>query len=1376
MNKKSRLRLTSWLLAVVMAISIASPALAADASVVSESTPAAVSESTPDNSVPESIPAQGNDVPTSTDPPEENQGAADSSSEPKSESTPESENIPDSTSASDSESTPDSSSVPESESMSDSDSASGSESTPDSESDSLSESTSSTESGSETPAFTPLGIAEMFTHAEAQPGDTVELYVRLNRDDVAATYQWQVLDASPGEIESPEAMYPYGEGESTDYAFLLDGMTEEELLAINPDAVWPGIEMYYAKKGKQARQRTLSSEPIHIENGTPNYVLNPEAQDIEDTITHILLDGVVEGDDVIVAQDSIAGTYESSNAGETLTPDGTAQENAENKLLEYKITRTGEISLDNNPYGDYEIKAEQYSGAIRRRTISAFVGNLTARYGDGVAEEPTAAAEYSAAEGGSGTQLQISALVADDTLTLDADKSGFEYAPITAETEAGYYPLEYVGLTEENYPVLRNYIIWYEPGSIAVTPRPLVISAGEYSMIYGDPLPEFAPAYNGFINGDTPDSDLQGEPVFVTDATSTSDVGRYPVELSGLTPKPNANGADNYVVYLQPGTLDINRRPIIIEPDPDPDPDPSPVPELRRVKTEKEADREAAAVGDIITYKITVTNIGSVELKDIPVRDTNDGAGRITAADGPGYTWNEDSGTWTIHRLPVGKSITITYTYEVVEADDGKDITNVAVTTVPGTNPEDPDNPGHGIDPEKPIDPDAEYPSDEVIVPVDPDREPDPDPDPVDGRSITIVKFTDTAFAAVGDTIGYGATVTNNGTVDLTNIRLEDVFANASGPITPVEGDGYVWEDGDALIPELAVGESVTVYFDYTVQADDAGKNLRNVVIASVPGENPPDPDAPDTGVNDPDAPVTPDVEYPSNEVVVPVDPAGGGVAADPKVKIYGDADPELTYTLTEELIKPDDIWGELERVPGETVGVYPILQGTLESKNYDITYVPAIFRILPAPLTVTAQDKTKVYGAPNPKLTYTVTGWKLDDTLENATNNDVQLDTPVGLYTLVGEYPITPSGLTLPLNAQGKVNYDVQYVPGVFRVLPITGLIDVFAPEAEAIVRGPDGNILTVTPKQFPKTGVTPSDVTEHEDGTLTAEFKGDSAPDEITYNGKTYSRTGEVTIDRADGAPKEPESVVVEYSGLEEQQVPQTYHVDNGSRSYDLSLSDVQFAAGAPQTLTIDYTDTATPTPPQVYVAEIDGVETTFTLASMEQTSDYSWRDVDFTTVWYGRQLADFYLGKIQPDSPAIPFDSANPRYAGYEAVLLQYLGLDADTYRIVDSEWRQLDEPWQNTLRHTGVYHAQHYAASWRATYTTASGTYDAVATYSALAEEAPAIATADYAEVRATPASVLPIVVLSCLGVLFLAAVVVATLMILRKRRQDDKPKT
>ena len=70
----------------------------------------------------------------------------------------------------------------------------------------------------------------------------------------------------------------------------------------------------------------------------------------------------------------------------------------------------------------------------------------------------------------------------------------------------------------------------------------------------------------------------------------------------------------------------------------------------------------------------------------------------------------------------------------------------------------------------------------------------------------------------------------------------------------------------------------------------------------------------------------------PSGEVVVPVDPAGG-LAADPQIKVYGDPDPELTYTLPEDLIKPGDIWGELERVPGEDVGSYTICRVRYKAK-----------------------------------------------------------------------------------------------------------------------------------------------------------------------------------------------------------------------------------------------------------------------------------------------------------------------------------------------------------------------------------------------------------------------------------------------------------
>lgn len=188
-----------------------------------------------------------------------------------------------------------------------------------------------------------------------------------------------------------------------------------------------------------------------------------------------------------------------------------------------------------------------------------------------------------------------------------------------------------------------------------------------------------------------------------------------------------------------------------------------------------------------------------------------------------------------------------------------------------------------------------------------------------------------------------------------------------------------------------------------------------------------------------------------------------------------------------------------------------------------------------------------------------------------------------------------------------------------------------------------------------------------------------------------------------------------IVQYSGLKEKKVPDTYELENGAQTKSLILKDVEYSKAEEKQLTIDYVAFEKPNPPQMYVAVIDGAETTFTLSSLEQTSDYQWRDVDFSTAWYGRQLGDFYLGKIQPDSPAIPFNSENPRYVGYEDTLLNYLGLDTDVYRIVDSEWEQLDEPWENTLRHSGVYHAQKYCASWRAVYTTSSGEYEAKAVY-------------------------------------------------------------
>jgi hypothetical protein len=67
-------------------------------------------------------------------------------------------------------------------------------------------------------------------------------------------------------------------------------------------------------------------------------------------------------------------------------------------------------------------------------------------------------------------------------------------------------------------------------------------------------------------------------------------------------------------------------------------------------------------------------------------------------------------------------------------------------------------------------------------------------------------------------------------------------------------------------------------------------------------------------------------------------------VKADAKSKIYGQADPALTYQITSgSLAFSDAFTGALTRVAGESVGKYAILQGSLAlTANYTLTYIGA--------------------------------------------------------------------------------------------------------------------------------------------------------------------------------------------------------------------------------------------------------------------------------------------------------------------------------------------------------------------------------------------------------------------------------------------------
>ena len=105
-------------------------------------------------------------------------------------------------------------------------------------------------------------------------------------------------------------------------------------------------------------------------------------------------------------------------------------------------------------------------------------------------------------------------------------------------------------------------------------------------------------------------------------------------------------------------------------------------------------------------------------------------------------------------------------------------------------------------------------------------------------------------------------------------------------------------------------------------------------------------------------------------------------VTADDLSKTYGEADPELTYTVTG-LKNGDTISGTLTRARGENAGTYAIGMGGLDiGNNYKVNFTAAVFTINKADLTVTANAASKTYGENDPALTYTTEGLLGDDTL----------------------------------------------------------------------------------------------------------------------------------------------------------------------------------------------------------------------------------------------------------------------------------------------------------------------------------------------------------------------------------------------------------
>ncbi len=170
-----------------------------------------------------------------------------------------------------------------------------------------------------------------------------------------------------------------------------------------------------------------------------------------------------------------------------------------------------------------------------------------------------------------------------------------------------------------------------------------------------------------------------------------------------------------------------------------------------------------------------------------------------------------------------------------------------------------------------------------------------------------------------------------------------------------------------------------------------------------------------------------------SVQQILVVNKASLTVTADAKTITYGSVVPAFTFSYT------GFVNGETASVLTATpiasttvtatspAGTYPIVASGAAAANYTITYADGTLTVSKAALTITADDKTRAYGLPNPDFTLTYNGFVNGETTSVLSTQPTAATTATTSST-VGTYPITVA------NAAAD-NYSITYVSGTLTI-----------------------------------------------------------------------------------------------------------------------------------------------------------------------------------------------------------------------------------------------------------------------------------------------------------------------------------------------------
>ena len=279
----------------------------------------------------------------------------------------------------------------------------------------------------------------------------------------------------------------------------------------------------------------------------------------------------------------------------------TAEETAYIEGVELIKNPDGSWSLASMPGFDIELEIEYYdepagveglvyTGEAQTLIVAAEAAGYTFQYkvgenGEYSADLPTAtdAGSYTVyykatAAGEQDITGSVEVSIAKAALTITAENKDTIYgdpAPALTVTYTGLLgedtPAVVSGLTLTSEYVLtsnvgeydivpadataQNYAISYTKGTLTVNKAPLMITADDKEVTYGDEHPAFTASYEGWKNAD--DESVVSGLTLTSEYVLTSNVGEYDIV-------PANAEAQNYAISYTNGTLTVNQAPLTI--------------------------------------------------------------------------------------------------------------------------------------------------------------------------------------------------------------------------------------------------------------------------------------------------------------------------------------------------------------------------------------------------------------------------------------------------------------------------------------------------------------------------------------------------------------------------------------------------------------------------------------------------------------------------------------------------------------------------------------------------------------------------------------------------------------------------------------------